>query len=250
MIHNIVFTGAIGVGKSTLADKTYNTILSQIANNKLQHKCLFVKEYIDGDSVGPVMLQKCLTGEIDDFTFQSYIMHYYDKAYEAINNDIKSNPNTTYYIIHERLVDDSVYIFSNNAMRSGKLTNIQIALLYDQMESIHSRYPFIPRYFGNPRSVLDAFTVNLVDNSHQINMSYIMKFIPESCNSNSTLILMLNASPEICLERVLSRGRECERVYTIQSLEKGLNDYMTIYNRMYANPSEIIDITKIAEFVS
>ena len=76
----VFFSGAIGVGKSTLMNS-----MKLFLNRK---KFIFIKEYIDYQkNIGELLLGKLKEGKITDWDFQNYILDCYEAQLNKITNE-------------------------------------------------------------------------------------------------------------------------------------------------------------------
>lgn len=223
--NKLVITGGVGVGKTT----TINILCSMLKSNNIKY--VKIPEFIDGDVNGQQMLNDFLTGVIDVFTFQYYVLLYYDRYLSNLVID-----DTDTLLIFERLPDDSVTCFSNRANKEGKITNEQLFNLYKYSMEINDKYN-LPTYF------------NKICNEHNIQHSYIHLLIKtddknkvanqiyDEVTSSKALkhktnlfIIGLYNTPEECYKRINKRGIQCEiDAYTIKTVEEFNKHYTNLY---------------------
>lgn len=133
--YSIGLTGQIGVGKSTLCQAL------KILFDESQFKLNPIREYINYDSDGPVMLEKFLKGTLTNPTFQNYIMDVYQIQCRQLSDwNIR---------VIERPVVDSVACFGVlSHVQQKDFTTLQLNALFDRCLICCESFD-LPEYDGN-----------------------------------------------------------------------------------------------------
>lgn len=101
--YNLIITGNIGVGKSTICQIIYTTLKSYLVN------VTPYPEYIKTE-LGPKMLSLRMTNQISPMTFQSYVLDVWEQLFK--NNEYKTKKS---FNILERTPIESVECFAKNS---------------------------------------------------------------------------------------------------------------------------------------
>lgn len=210
--YSLVITGPIGVGKSTLCQ------IIKMLFEKYEFSVNPICEYIDYDKNGTLMLEKYLSGEISNPTFQNFIIDVY--KLQCING--KKSQIT----ISERPVEDSIACFANISSKiQDDFTDLQLLALNDRCNKIINKYQ-IPSY-SDPDTKFTTF----MSNDLEISLLTILNNICKDFQLGITKrIIGLDINLEKCKERIYKRGRECEKVYSDEYLQQIIVFYRNIYN--------------------
>ena len=232
------FTGPIGVGKSTMFNKTYEYLNDESIT---VHP---VYEYIDGEkrtsgslsgkaankTDGERMLSLYLNGELTDSVFQNYIQNYYIN----ISHKMKDKKGV---ILMERSMSDSVAIFCNLANQSlnkyghQKLSDGEIAEMYKNC-IYYDKIADFPNFFIKNYK-LSIIMTTTVDETFEAIRDIIND---DLANNVSKRVIALVASPRVCYKRVCQRAREGESAYSMEYMKHHCNMYMRLF-RLMADPS-------------
>ena len=249
-ILNIVVTGAIGVGKSTVInylkqslDKTHNT------------HCSIVNEYIvekyNNIPVGETMLNMFMQSKLSSFTFQNYIIDWWDKQYkwlDSIYNTVLVNQHE-YDLsvrIFERLPYDNINCFAKYALLTNNLTQQEFDSLTNRCSNVLGQY--------QPIDYSKSSNVVLVNNDSRITAENIYKDIifylgklnqlnstdklnsknltqqNQTTNSLTRAYNLLSSNHfNIVRANIDSRQRESDNLYTNDDLGYIVNYYNTLF---------------------
>lgn len=213
--YNLVITGTIGSGKSTICESlTYLFETSNIKVNKYP-EFLYVDEISNAPSsnFSSIVLKKKIDKTISALTFQSYVLD----SWETILN---ININETGLRLYERCIDDSVICFCNVANKDGSLTDIQLLSLYERLNNINKAF-HVPSYFDP-----DIHFTEILSSDLNFNLLQILDIIVSDIKNNiNKRIIGLSVSGFDSNARIKSRSRDGENGYSI--------DFIKLYNSHY-----------------
>lgn len=218
--YHFVVTGAIGSGKSTILE-----ILNQLFN-RYDFKVHTVPEYLGIDEeLGPTLLKRRITNNISNTTFQNYIMDQY-------KNRLESNAKHECDIcLYERLPDDSILCFSNiSHFDNIDLTTFDLFVLDKRMKALNEKFN-IPTY-RNDKSEFEIFTLTELEPL----IESVLELIKRDIENNVThRIIGLDVSTNITLKRIQKRNREGEDQYNYDYLNRIVNYYKQLYEKLKTN---------------
>lgn len=223
----IFIAGAVGVGKTTYLE----CFRRNIQENHPEITLHVIPEYIDGDEDGPVMLQKFINRELDNFGFQMYILNFYEKYINSILKDVKEDD----VIIFERLPDEGVACFANITYHEQGLSKLQMKELFNKVLELDVKYG-LPTLFNLNLHQHTFITLKTIDkDTFTEEALMILKALKKH------VIIGLYNSPEVCYHRVLERSRDCESAYTYSNIERFVRIYANIYRNILASINITID---------
>lgn len=212
----VVITGGVGVGKTTLINRIYET-------NKY-YNIIRIPEYIVGHKLGMRYLSDYLNKKISAYSFQHFILQYFDEFIPKIFNE-KYEASKKNVLLFERVPDDTITCFVNNQYKNNLLTHDEFYKLFSYSIEINKKYN-LPTYFD----YLNNFILLKSDD-----VAYNTDIVLNRFNDLSNLLVGLYNTPKICYNRMLQRGREAEKDnYTIQDIESFNNSYNKLYE-MFMN---------------
>lgn len=211
----LVISGPVGVGKSTRLQQ----IETYLKDNNIPY--FIVPEYIDGDPNGKNMLQKFLSGEMNNFDFQMYILNFYVKY---IKESILPVLTGDELIVFERLPDEGIAIFANITWNSRNgFTESEMRKLYYKVVEIDATY-------GLP-SIFDLqfypFTFTCIEASDNANLAPTA--ISLINNTHEHVVIGLFNTTDVCYKRIIMRAREGENKYTYDDADRFVQMYMNMY---------------------
>lgn len=238
-ILNIVVTGAIGVGKSTVIN-----YLKQELDKTRNINCSIVNEYIvekyNSIPVGETMLNMFMQNKLSSFTFQNYIIDWWDKQYKWLdsqyNTVLVNQPEYDLSVrIFERLPCDNINCFAKYALLTNNLTQQEFDSLVNRCQNVLGQYQ--PINYSNSSNVV------LVNNDSKSTAETIYKDIIfclgklnqlesiQSASSNLTRAYNLLSSNHFNLVRanIDSRQRESDNLYTNDDLGYIVNYYNSLF---------------------
>lgn len=208
--YNLVITGTIGAGKSTLC----NLLETMFRINNITHTCY--PEYLANDSLACELLAKRLSNKVSAVTFQNYILDYWKNALQKSNKGIS---------IYERCVEDSVISFCNMANLNGDLTDQELLSLFERAREITVKYNG-PSYFGTSEFIE-------IESTNSMNVALeILKIIQDDIsNGIINRVIGLSVTDEVSFERVINRNREGES-YSMSTIQKYNSQYRALYRKL------------------
>ena len=213
----IVLAGGVAVGKSSII---YN-LTNYLTNNNIKY--ILIPEYIDVLDNALDMLNKYLKGEITVFTFQNYVIDYYD--YYLSNLQLNGDE----ILIFERGIDDAITCFSNLDYSKGKLTTEDFCKLYEKVKRYDEIYN-MPSYFLNDNKIF--IPIKTVEASRDGNI--IGSIIKNRFDNN--IVIGLYNSDKTCYERMITRNRPGEKeAYTLEVISKFNYTYSKLYQMLMKN---------------
>lgn len=209
--YDLVITGAIGAGKSTLCE-----ILRQLYP---EFTCF--PEYLsigDAESKGfsSVFLKKKIADPKLTFTFQSFVL---DAWHEQLIGTIGKRR------LFERCVDDSVICFANIDNYNHNIRDEELVLLFNKMREINRQYQ-LPSYFDD-----DSKFVAITSGQLMTDLQQILEIISADVRDGvQKRIIGLRVNPEESLLRIQQRARDGESGYTQEQVKEYTNLYDNLFN--------------------
>lgn len=225
--YDLVITGTIGSGKSTLCD-----IILKLVSSIDHVKVNTFPEFISFDrSFSEQMLDWKIRGNISQLTFQSYILDTWDQL-------LKNTDTSNTFNIYERCADDSVVCFCNIANKNDLLTDNELLVLYDRLMKLNKQYSNIS-FFDE-----DIHFIELTEQNIDSIIITVTKIIcSDMANNISKRVIGLSISPEESMERIKIRARESEFGYSKSTIEL----YQSHYKKLFKHLSKYRCISKLLE---
>ena len=199
--YDLVITGPIGAGKTTLVNKLIKYFDEKETNLGLVH------EFIDGMDNGPEMLAKWLGGEITHENFQDYLIESYDYLnYKVYDHGIR---------LFERTPVEGAVIFSQGTSVYQKTLN--------GTAQLHEKYT-IP----DPR-VEDPAIINATQTVEEIFQNATKIIEEDLINQTRRRILYLRIDSDTGYNRVNKRSREGEEAYSKEYLSLIIHRYEEMF---------------------
>ena len=222
--YNLVITGTVGVGKSTICEILYNT-LSPILNVKSYPEFINVK--YNNVNVGTQMFEMKINNVISAFTFQSYILDIWDYLLKQ-NCYNQSNINCNFNIF-ERLPEDSVKCFARLSFENKDMTRYE----YDNL--IH-KHKYLVKKYRLP-NYKDFKAVNVENDRLYATCHKIIKRIIDDYDSKikNRVIYLTVTDEKIYKQRILNRSRTGEDSYN----RRILNQFKSFYSTQFKNVESI-----------
>lgn len=216
--YNLVITGTVGVGKSTICEILYNT-LSPILNVKSYPEFINVK--YNNVNVGTQMFEMKINNVISAFTFQSYILDIWDYLLKQ-NCYNQSNINCNFNIF-ERLPEDSVKCFAKLSLENKDMTRYEYDNLIHKHKYLVSKYR-LPNY-------KDFKAVNVENDRLYATCHKIIKRIIDDYDSKikNRVIYLTVTDEKIYKQRILNRSRTGEDSYN----HRILNQFKSFYSTQF-----------------
>ena len=239
-ILNIVVTGPIGVGKSTVIN-----YLKQSLDITPNVHYSIVNEYIvekyNNIPVGETMLNMFMQNKLSSFTFQNYIIDWWDKQYKWLdsnyNNILVSQLNYTLSVrIFERLPCDNIDCFAKYALLTNNMSQLEFDSLTNRCQSVLGKYQ--PIDYSNSSNVVlvNRNSKNVAENIYKDIISYMIQLnskieTNELAQSNFTHAYNLLSSNHFNSIRanIDSRQRESDNLYTNDDLGYIVNYYNSLF---------------------
>lgn len=227
--YDLVITGPVGAGKSTLCEAVHQIIP--------EFECYpeFIEMGDDYDRLfGNMFLAKKIKDNRLTFTFQSYILD----SWKLQLDDKKASKR-----LLERCVDDSVICFANIDNYNGHITDNELRILFEKCQNINSKYE-LPTYFSDNIKFSIIESGNLVDNINEV-LAIIADDIEHGITQR---IIGLQISPKTSLERINKRNRSGENQYTFDQVSKYTNIYSKLFDiKLHDQLKGYLDIGKLRD---
>ena len=194
--YNLVITGNIGVGKSTICE----LIKFMLKNESIKFNVY--PEYITFNETGKMLLEMKMKNQISTFTFQNYILDIWKTI-------IKQNSTNQHNVVNifERLPYDAMYCFATEEYKRNNISSDEYALLIKNYNSLNCfNYDNCAKIIIENNDIIK--TVN--DVIETIN----------SDQKNKITHRAITLTADNIAERIKIRGRECEQEYTNEILNK------------------------------
>ena len=217
-IYNLIITGNIGAGKTTVIDY----ILERYNSYNICH----YKEYLDNSILASSMLKAKLNGELSNYIFQRYVIDSWKSRLEINEKLLLKNNNKNTIKIWERLPDDALICFSYLDFINNLISEDEFYDLYKYTKTINKQYN-VNSYFDN----INSENISIINANNKLDtvINDVEKIINEDISKNQSFrIIYLKTTPSISLSRIKHRGRAGENNYTLEQIIK----YDTIYNNL------------------
>ena len=219
--YNLVITGSIGAGKSTISQ-----IMTYILKNYCKNTNIYpeyISTYFNNRPIGQDIFDMYMNHEITSSTFQNFILDIWRTLFEKNNYSFMTKEFTIN--IFERLPHDAVFCFSREQV--GKTMTDE-------------EYDIILQKYNQMKQDMNIPTYNTCKFKKICNDSNIIDVVVEILNIISgdlisdfdydlTRVIGLQISNEKYKQRIQQRGRESEEKYCDYILEH-YNEY---YNELY-----------------
>lgn len=228
--YNLVITGTVGSGKSTICESL--AYIFRICDLKTNNFPEFL--FID-DALSKSVLKKKINEEISTSTFQSYILDNWEKILNE--NQEKSGLN-----LFERCVDDSVICFCNIANKNDDLTEIQLLSLFERLKNINKKYS-MPSYFDK-----NVHFTEIQSSDLNFNLTQILDIIKSDMKTNITMrIIGLSVSDYDSKARIQSRARDGEDGYSMDIIRTFNSHYKKLFKHLGKHKSfnRFVDMGKL-----
>lgn len=220
--YNIIITGSVGVGKSTVAQLIYE-ILKELYNNvKIYPE--YINQTFNNIPIGSLMLDAKVNNLISADTFQNFVLDIWE--HQLKNNEFKKNNTIN---ILERLPEDAVSCFTRESYDNGNMSTLA-------WNNINHRLQLITEKYNVPSSMNCGF--KLINNNGKLTET-IQNIINVICddikNGVRNRLFGLIIDDEKYINRIIERGRLSE-LNTDLTIFKHYNEYYTkLYNKLNLN---------------
>lgn len=220
--YNIIITGSVGVGKSTVAQLIYE-ILKELYNNvKIYPE--YINQTFNNIPIGSLMLDAKVNNLISADTFQNFVLDIWE--HQLKNNEFKKNNTIN---ILERLPEDAVTCFTKESYDNGNMSTLA-------WNNINHRLQLITEKYNVPSSMNCEF--KLINNNGKLTET-IQNIINVICddikNGVRNRLFGLIIDDEKYINRIIERGRLSE-LNTDLTIFKHYNEYYTkLYNKLKLN---------------
>jgi len=214
MPYNLVITGPVAVGKSTMCE-----IVKAELETKYNKKVIYIPEYLVKKE-GPNMLKQYLNKCISNVTFQNYILDYYEETFSKGFSEYD-------IVLFERLPDDNLLCFANMSNKNNEFSDLDLLNYYNRVRLVNHKYQ-LPSYIEGNISLTSML------NEKDIDLSYIINIIMTDMKNNiNNRVVLLSASLDTLMARVIHRGREGEENYS--------KDTLNVFRKHYAKLEKYLE---------
>lgn len=214
--YNLVLTGSVGVGKSTLSQLVYECFkMNNITNVKIYPE--YIQYKYNNDSIGDDILNLRKNGIIDTETFQHFILDIWD--FQLKTNEFNKNDSIN---ILERLPDDAIFCFSKEAYEQNVISKESYFNLCVKYKKIIDTY--------NVPTIKDC-RIKVINNDNLNNtLNEILNVIRYDFENGITnRIIGLKTDERKYIQRIKQRGRISEIETNIEIFKH----YNKFYDEMY-----------------
>ena len=231
--YNLVITGSVGVGKSTMCQIIYKILSILYDNIKIYPEYinwLFKDSHLNTDiALGRIMLDSKLNGTISAVSFQNFVIDIWDNL--LTNNNFKSKSNIN---ILERLPEDAIYCFSKECRNNNEMTQNEYESILEKYNNLIQKHDLIET--KNCELIIINNEKELV-----VTVREILNIIINDLNQGITnRIIGLKVSEDEYIKRIQKRGRSCEVDTIALDIYRHYNKYYSEYYSEFTNKREII----------
>lgn len=218
--YNLILTGSVGVGKSTLSQLIYECF-QQLKIENIQVYPEYIQYKYNNDNIGNTILDLRKQGIIDTETLQHFVLDIWNYQLEK-NNFVQENTIN----ILERLPDDAIYCFSKEAYEQGIISPESYFNLCIKYQNIIKKY--------NVPTFKDCKLIVVENDNLIITLNEILNIIEDDFKHGiKNRIIGLKTDEKKYIQRIIQRGRISE-IETDVSIFKRYNKF---YDNMYKDYS-------------
>ena len=217
--YNIVITGSVGVGKSTIAQLTYE-ILKDLFNN-VQIYPEYISYKLKDVSIGNLMLDLKINKLITAETFQHFVLDIWEHQLQH-----KGFSNENCINILERLPEDAVTCFTKESYMSGEISKLGWDNINKRLKNINKKYK-VPINSECKFAIID-------NNNKLVNavQEIINIIIDDIKNGVKNRVFGLIVDDDEYMKRIITRGRDSE-LNNKMDIYKHYNEfYSDLYNKL------------------
>lgn len=214
--YNIIITGSVGVGKSTVSQILYE-ILKDVFDN-IQIYPEYIKHEFNNVPLGNLMLDARINNVISAETFQHFVLDIWDNQLKQKQFKKGNSIN-----ILERLPEDAVSCFTKEAYDDGEISELAWNNINQKLININEKY-------NVPKNSDCEF--KLVDNNNELSttiQTIINTIIDDVKNGIKNRVFGLIINKDEYRKRIVRRGRQSE-INNDTSIYDRYNDY---YSNLY-----------------
>lgn len=214
--YNIIITGSVGVGKSTVSQLLYE-ILKNIFDN-IQIYPEYIKQKFNNIRLGNLMLDARVNNVISAETFQHFVLDIWDNQLKQ-----KQFKNGNSINILERLPEDAVSCFTKEAYDNGEISELAWNNINQKLININEKY-------NVPKNSDCEF--KLVDNNDELSktiQNILNTIINDIKKGIKNRVFGLIVNKDEYRKRIIRRGRQSE-INNDTSIYDHYNNY---YSNLY-----------------
>ena len=217
--YNLIITGSVGVGKSTISQLIYEIMQKKYDNVKIYPE--YIKQQYNGINIGELMLNTKCDDIISVETFQHYVLD--DWNYKLKTNEFNKKDSIN---IMERLPEDAINCFTKEAYNNKELTTLA-------WNNINHKYNVMKDLYNFPSSKQCEFML-ITNNGSLVNTTQkIIDVISDDLTKKVTNRLFgLIIDNDSYIKRIYKRGRQSEIKSNLKIFEHYNNYYTLLYNQL------------------
>ena len=229
--YNLVISGPIGAGKSTIIKELHE--LFEIIEN---FECQIIPEYLEIDTeFSKLLLDRFIDSKISHLTMQLSILDVYKSKLISVS------PNYNIRLF-ERIPDDNLCVFTNVA--SEFIGDLGVKLIFDKTMEIN-KYFNIPSYCLNNIKFKKIVAMNL----NEILLIILQTIKSDIISGIKNRMIGLSISLEISELRIKLRSRDCEQSYDRNYLNQLITTYENIYTEL-SKPNYKINLLNMGKLIN
>lgn len=220
--YNLILTGSVGVGKSTLSQLVYEYFkINNITNIQIYPE--YIQYKYNNNNIGDDILNLRKNGVIDTETFQHFILDIWEFQLRTKEFNKKNSIN-----ILERLPDDAIFCFSKEAFQQGIISTESYFNLCVKYKKIIEKYD-VPTFSDCQIKVINNDNLNNT-------LTEILNVIKNDFeNGIINRIIGLKTEEKKYIQRIKQRGRISELETDIEIFKRYNKFYDEIYNDSFLN---------------
>lgn len=237
--YNIVITGTVGAGKSTLCESLVHVL--KCINPALPVITYPEFLFIGDEGLSLKLLEKKIVGDVSMNTFQSYVLDNWEHIMTA-------NQQHSHGIrIFERCIDDCVMCFANIENKNANVSDIQLFSLYKKLKQLVKKFD-IPTYLSCKPPRMNSHFTKIRSGDLNYNLQQVISIIgSDILNGVKNRIIGLSVNAETSMDRMRSRARDGESGYSTSQIEMYTNHYERLFQMLDSDEriKRFVDIGKL-----
>ena len=220
--YNLVITGTVGAGKSTMCESIAYILRCIHPSLPIITYPEFL--YINDSELSSNLLCKKFVGGVSATTFQSYVLDNWRFVLKQ-NEPWKHSG----FKLFERCIDDTVICFCNFENKEKRMSDLQLVSLYEDLKQLVNEFD-IPTYFELQPHEKNSHFTKIYSTDLNYNLQRVLSIISaDIANGITNRIIGLSVESKTSKNRIILRNRDGESGFT----DEQIIDYNDHYERLF-----------------